>query len=86
MTAFCSSSLSSAAVEVLGQLFVSGPTWNGNISSKNGRDELVIVGLAWHEHGYASLTPEGVLMAIEWNMSDLMRRNNRRWIDKLRAS
>jgi hypothetical protein len=78
--------LTDAAIEVLGQLFVSGPTWDGNISSKSGRDELVAGGLAWHENGYASLTPEGVRMAAGWDMSDLMRRNKRRWIDKLRAS
>lgn len=78
--------LSSAAIEVLGQLYVYGPTWDGNICSKNGRGELVHIGLAWHEHGYASLTPEGVRTAVEWDISDLRRRKQTRWVDKRRAS
>lgn len=86
MTDFKIEPLTSAAVEVLGQLYVSGPTWDGNISSKNGRDELCRAGLAWHQHGYVSLTPEGVRVAIEWNRDDLQRRHDNRWIKKLRAS
>jgi hypothetical protein len=78
--------LSSAAVGVLGQLYVSGPTWDGNICSKNGRGELVRAGLAWHEHGYASLTPEGVRTAVEWDRAELRRRDDRRWLNKLRES
>ena len=61
MTIFKSEGLSSAAIEMLGQLYVIGPTWDGNVCSKQGRGELCRAGLAWHEHGYASLTPEGVL-------------------------
>jgi hypothetical protein len=44
--------LSSAATEVLMQLFVTGPTWDGNIISKAGRGELVELGLAFHENGW----------------------------------
>lgn len=66
MTTFKADGISSAAKEVLGQLFMKGPTWDGNIVSKAGRGELCAAGLAFHAHGFASLTAEGVLAAIEW--------------------
>lgn len=78
--------LSGSAIEMLGQLYVGGPTWDGNVCSKNGRGELCRTGLAWHEHGYASLTPEGVRMAVEWDRADLQRRGHDRWLEKLRKS
>lgn len=86
MSIFEITGLSSAAIDVLGQLYVSGPTWDGNVSSKDGRNELVRVGLAWHEHGYASLTPEGVRVAVEWPMAALNRRHDKRWAEKRRQS
>jgi hypothetical protein len=66
MTIFKADPISSAAKDVLGQLFMKGPTWDGNITSKSGRGELVSRGLAFHAHGFASLTEEGVRVAIEW--------------------
>lgn len=86
MTIFNATGLSSAAIEVLGQLYAKGPTWDGNVCSKNGRGELVRAGLAWHEHGYASLTPEGVRTAVEWPMADLRQRNAESWMKKRRDS
>lgn len=86
MVVFTSEGLSSAAIDMLGQLYVSGPTWDGNVCSKNGRGELCRAGLAWHEHGYASLTPEGVRTAVEWPIADLQRRHDDRWLKKRRAS
>ena len=86
MSTFKTEPLSSAAIEMLGQLYVSGPTWDGNVCSKQGRGELCRAGLAWHEHGYASLTPEGVRVAVEWDRKDLARRHDQRWIEKLRKS
>ena len=86
MTPFKAEALSSSAIEMLGQLYVSGPTWDGNVCSKQGRGELCRAGLAWHEHGYASLTPEGVRIAVEWDRKDLARRHDQRWIEKLRKS
>jgi hypothetical protein len=86
MNTFKVEPLSSAAVDVLGQLYVNGPTWDGNVSSKAGRGDLIRAGLAWHEHGYASLTPEGLRTAVEWNRDDLRRRQDIRWIKKLRDS
>lgn len=78
--------LSPTAIEVLGQLYVNGPTWDGNIISKTARGELVDVGFAWHAHGYASLTPEGVKLAVEWDRAYLKRAGYKRWIEKLRMS
>jgi hypothetical protein len=78
--------LSPAAIEVLGQLYVNGPTWDGNICSKAGRGDLCAAGLAWHAHGYANLTPEGVRTAVEWDRRYLRERNYDRWLKKLRDS
>lgn len=83
---FSAEPLSSAAIQVLGQLYVNGPTWDGNVASKAGRGDLIRAGLAWHAHGYASLTPEGVRVAVEWDRNDLRRRNATRWLEKLRDS
>lgn len=76
--------LSPAAIEVLGQLFVKGPTWDGNIISKAGRGDLIRAGLAFHENGWASLTAEGIRIAVEWDRAYLRRRHDSRWIEKLR--
>lgn len=81
-----SSILSPCAIEVLGQLYVGGPIWDGNICSKNGRGELCRAGLAEHAHGYAFLTAEGVATAVEWSIVDLRRRKEERWIEKRRKS
>lgn len=63
---FNTDGISSAAKEVLGQMFLNGPIWDGNVVSKVGRGELVAAGLAIHDHGFAFLTAEGVRTAIEW--------------------
>jgi hypothetical protein len=86
VSVFRTEALSAAAVEVLGQLYVNGPTWDGNICSKNGRGELCRAGLAWHEHGYANLSPEGVRTAVEWDRQYLRRAGYDRWLEKLRRS
>ncbi len=86
MTKIEATPLSGNAIEVLGQLYVSGPTWDGNICCKNGRGQLCRAGLAWHEHGYASLTPEGVRVAVEWDRAYLRRIGYDRWLEKLRKS
>lgn len=78
--------LSSGAVEMLGQLYVNGPTWDGNVCSKQGRADLIRAGLVWHEHGYTSLTPEGIRTAVEWDIRDLQRRHDDRWLKKRRES
>lgn len=56
--------MSSAAREVLRCLFFHGPTWDGDVPSKVGRGELVKLGLAQHEFGWAWLTREGVDFSV----------------------
>ena len=76
--------LSPCAVSVLGQLFVEGPTSDDNITSKAGRCDLVSAGLAFHEAGLSSLTPDGVRLAREWDLCSLYARRDRRWYLKVR--
>ena len=77
--------LSPCAVSVLGQLFVEGPTLDGNVTSKAGRCDLVSAGLAFLESGWASLTPDGVRLAKEWDLASLYARRDRRWYLKARS-
>lgn len=70
--------LTTFARDVLMQLFLKGPTWDGNVSSKGGRDELVSLKLAEHRNGWAYLTREGVTLAI----SDVTRNAVRNWANK----
>jgi len=72
--------LSENAIEVLGQLFVNGPTWDGNIISKPGRGELFHAGLVLRVNGFAFLTEEGVRIASEWNVR--RDRDGERWYKK----
>ena len=76
--------LSPCAVSVLGQLFVEGPTWNGSVTSQAGCCDLVSAGLAFHESGWVSLTPDGVRLAKEWDLASLYERRDRRWYLKAR--
>jgi hypothetical protein len=78
--------LSPCAVSVLGQLFVEGPTSDNNITSRAGRCDLVSAGLAFHEAGLSSLTPDGVRMAREWDLCSLYARRDRRWYLKVRTN
>jgi len=78
--------LSPCAVSVLGQLFVEGPTSDDNITSKAGRCDLVSAGLAFHEAGLSSLTPDGARLAREWDLCSLYARRDRRWYFKVRTN
>jgi hypothetical protein len=78
--------LSPCAVSVLGQLFVEGPTSDDNIASKAGHCDLVRAGLAFHEAGWSSLTPDGARLAGDWDLSSLYARRDRRWYLKVRAN
>lgn len=51
--------------DVIRCLFFHGPTWDGNIPSKAGRDTLCKRGFVVHAFGYAWLTREGVEFAIK---------------------
>lgn len=81
-TTFKATPLSNAAVEALGQIFVSGPTWDGNLASKSGCGELVLKGLARKVNGWSFLTEDGVRAASEWDLSALRAWHDRRWYDK----
>lgn len=76
--------LSGAAVDVLGQLFVSGPVWDGHLISKTGRDNLVACGLAVRWDGWQTLTQDGLVAALEWKMAEETPQN-RAWFRKQRA-
>ncbi len=68
-------------IEVMKCLFFHGPTWDGNIPSKMGRDSLCDRGLAQHEFGFAWLTHDGVEIAIN---AFSMHRLKERWEAKKR--
>jgi hypothetical protein len=69
-------STSSGAIrDVLKCLFFHGPTWDGNIPSKQARDGLCRVGLVHHEFGFAFLTREGVEMCVNIGLD----RDKERW-------
>jgi hypothetical protein len=55
--------LSDGAVETVWCLFLHGPTWDGNLPSKAGRDQLVEYGYAERFEGWNWLTFEGVTLA-----------------------
>lgn len=75
--------LTSHSVEVLGQLFTTGPVWDGNIISKAGRDQLIRMRFADRVDGWAFLTREGVQLAVEWKNTKLF---DERWHEKLRRA
>jgi hypothetical protein len=57
--------LSPAAMEVLRQLFMTGPVWDGNITSKSGRDELIDWTLAARHNGWTILTMNGLRRSLK---------------------
>lgn len=63
------------ALEVINQLWKSGPVWDGYLVSKTGRDELVDVGLCDRCEGFNFLTKDGVrvMAAIPKNVSEKSR-------------
>ena len=62
--------------EVLMQLFVQGPTWDGNLISKAERDALVSAGLADRWNGWNFLTQEGLEAAVAGGIAA------KKWADK----
>ena len=62
--------------EVLMQLFVEGPTWDGNLVSKSQRDALVDQGFADRWNGWNFLTQEGIEAAVAGGLAA------RHWFDK----
>ncbi len=56
--------LPSNAQEVLGQLFLFGPQWDGHLASKVGRNILVDNALVERANGWQWLTRAGVEVAV----------------------
>lgn len=78
--------LSGAAIEVLHCLFIHGPTWDGDVPSKSGRDELVTLGLAGRFEGYQFLTGQGMRLALANGINrkkETRRRKERERLAKL---
>lgn len=73
---FNAKGLSSAERDVMKCLFFHGPTWDGNVPSKSGRDQLCKRGLVHHEFAFAFLTREGVQVAVQEMRLD---REKERW-------
>jgi len=67
--------------EVLMQLFVQGPTWDGNLISKAERDALVNRGFADRWNGWNFLTQEGVEAAVAGGKA-ARGWNDKRWYNK----
>lgn len=67
--------------EALMQLFVQGPTWDGNLISKDERNSLVEAGLAERWNGWNWLTQEGVEAAVAGGLAAL-HWADKRWYDK----
>ena len=60
--------LDGAAQDTLRCLFLHGPTWDGDVPSKGGRDELVRLGLASRGDGYQWLTDAGARLCLSQGM------------------
>lgn len=60
--------MSGATKDTFWCLFLRGPTWDGNLPSKTGRDWLVAKGYAARGMGWNWLTEQGTLLAIEIGM------------------
>lgn len=56
--------LSNSELAVLEQLFFCGPTWDGDLISKEGRNDLVNRGMARRVDGWQSLSDFGFDVAV----------------------
>jgi hypothetical protein len=76
-------SLAANEVEVLEQLFIHGPTWDGNIVSKSGRDQLFDLKLAGRVEGYSFLLAAGIRLCLNNRVDRKKEANRRREREKL---
>lgn len=67
MTAYISP-LSSGERDVLEQLFMNGPTQDGDICSKASRCELIEIGYAVRHNGYTAITANGIAEALRMGL------------------
>lgn len=78
--------LSAAAQEVMMQLFVFGPQWDGHVVSKVGRGELVAAGYAERFNGWQQLTIKGLALAIDEGTRGRVKHwEDQRWYKKASA-
>lgn len=78
--------LAANEIEVLQQLFFFGPTWDGDIVSKSGRDTLFDLKLASRVEGYSFITAAGVRLALQNRLErkkESQRRRERERLSKL---
>lgn len=68
--------MSAAARDVMRCLFFNGPTLDGDVPSKNGRDEICSLGYAERWDGWQWLTKTGVQFAVN---SMLMEGQKAKW-------
>lgn len=66
MAHFKTEVLSGAAIDVLWSLFKHGPSWDGCLPSKTGRDQLVRLGMADRMDGWNWLTRDGIISALAY--------------------
>ena len=64
--------------DTLMQLFVQGPTWDGNLVSKQERDAMLQYGMCKRWNGWNWLTREGVEAAVAGGLASA----NRAWREK----
>lgn len=67
------------ANEVMMQLFVTGPTWDGNLVSKSLRDDLFEAGLIERYEGWQWLNEKGMKIALT---ADVSGWSDKRWHNK----
>lgn len=69
--------------ECMRQLFLHGPTWDGDIVSKAGRAGLVKRGYVERENGWSQLSPAGFALAVRSGLGEAKERweNKRRRIN-----
>ena len=69
--------LSGGATETLICLFMLGPTEDGNVPSKGGRDDLFDAGLIDRADGWQWLTRDGVMLALGMGLDREKERRQR---------
>lgn len=68
--------LTGAEWEVLWCLFIHGPTEDGNVPSKSGRDSLIEGGWAFHYDGWTAISDKGLRAALRMEMD----RKREKWL------
>lgn len=73
-----SETLTGAEIDTLWSLFYNGPCQDGDVPSKQARDELCKAGLAFRYEGWQSLTEQGVAKAIQLGLDRKKERQGQR--------